>query len=82
MQEAACRLSMPDEVAGKIGAVNTLIRQPDGSLAGHNTDWDAAISAVENAMRARCACSPLCTSCLRLKQGGSMHFRVLLRAWM
>jgi Shikimate dehydrogenase substrate binding domain/Type I 3-dehydroquinase len=50
VQEAACRLSSPDGVAAKIGAVNTLVRQPDGSLAGHNTDWEAAISAVQEAL--------------------------------
>ena len=52
IQEAACRLSSSDEVAEKIGAVNTLVRQGNGKrMAGHNTDWDAAISAVEAAMR-------------------------------
>lgn len=50
MQEDACRLSEADSVATSIGAVNTLIRKPDGSLAGYNTDWDAAISAVEHAL--------------------------------
>jgi shikimate 5-dehydrogenase len=32
--------------------VNTLIRQPDGSLAGYNTDWDAAMDAIEAALTA------------------------------
>ena len=30
--------------------MNTLVRRPDGSLAGYNTDWDAAISAIENSL--------------------------------
>lgn len=50
LQEEACRLSDADSVASSIGAVNTLVRQSDGSLAGYNTDWDAAISAVEKAL--------------------------------
>lgn len=28
------------EAAGSIGSVNTIIRRPDGSLFGHNTDYD------------------------------------------
>jgi len=39
-----------DPVAKQIGAVNTLVRQPDGSLKGYNTDYVAAIEAIENAM--------------------------------
>lgn len=50
MQEAACRLSNADDVAAKIGAVNTLVRQADGTLNGHNTDWEAAICAVAKAL--------------------------------
>ena len=33
-----CRSLTPQ--ARDIGSVNTLIRQPDGSLLGHNTDYD------------------------------------------
>ena len=54
MQEGACRLGQADSVAGKIGAVNTLVRRPDGGMDGHNTDWDAAISAVEAAIGVLC----------------------------
>ena len=36
-----------DPVARQIGAVNTLIRQPDGTFKGYNTDWSAAIGAIE-----------------------------------
>lgn len=39
-----------DPVAADIGAVNTLVRQPDGSLRGYNTDWEAAIQAIERAL--------------------------------
>ncbi|GLI68149.1 hypothetical protein VaNZ11_012486 [Volvox africanus] len=47
-KEAALRLaSAVDPVARQIGAVNTLLRQPDGSYKGYNTDWLAAISAIE-----------------------------------
>lgn len=38
-----------DPVAKQIGAVNTLVRQPDGTLKGYNTDYVAAIEAIENA---------------------------------
>ena len=39
-----------DPVAAAIGAVNTLVRQPDGSLRGYNTDWSAAIHAIERGL--------------------------------
>lgn len=37
-----------DDVAQKIGAMNTVVKQPDGNLKGYNTDWIAAISAIED----------------------------------
>ena len=40
-----------DTVAQQIGAVNTLVRQSDGSLKGYNTDWSAAITAIENGLQ-------------------------------
>lgn len=36
-----------DEIATKIGAMNTVVKQADGRLKGYNTDWVAAISAIE-----------------------------------
>ncbi|KAJ8898668.1 hypothetical protein K2173_004702 [Erythroxylum novogranatense] len=46
-----------DEVhplAKSIGAVNTIIRRPDdGKLVGYNTDCDAAITAIEDALTGR-----------------------------
>ncbi|KAG2496617.1 hypothetical protein HYH03_005438 [Edaphochlamys debaryana] len=39
-----------DPVAKQIGAVNTLIRQKDGSYKGFNTDWSAAIEAIERGL--------------------------------
>ncbi|XP_042516886.1 bifunctional 3-dehydroquinate dehydratase/shikimate dehydrogenase, chloroplastic-like [Macadamia integrifolia] len=46
-----------DEVhplAQSIGAVNTIIRRPsDGKLIGYNTDCEASITAMEEALRAR-----------------------------
>jgi len=34
-----------------IGAVNTIIRRPgDGKLVGYNTDCEAAITAIEEAL--------------------------------
>ncbi|XP_022758114.1 bifunctional 3-dehydroquinate dehydratase/shikimate dehydrogenase, chloroplastic-like [Durio zibethinus] len=46
-----------DEVhplAKSIGAVNTIVRRPmDGKLIGYNTDCEASISAIEDALRGR-----------------------------
>ena len=39
-----------DKLAVKIGAVNTITIQPDGSLRGDNTDYAAAIDALCDAM--------------------------------
>jgi len=39
-----------DPVAASIGAVNTLVRQSDGGLSAYNTDWEAAINAIEEAV--------------------------------
>ena len=39
-----------DPVAARIGAANTLVRQRDGSLKAYNTDWSAAIEAVEEGL--------------------------------
>lgn len=37
-----------------IGAVNTIIRRPtDGKLIGYNTDCDACLTAIEDALRGR-----------------------------
>ncbi len=50
-KEAALkRAATADEVATAIGAANTLVRQPDGSLKAYNTDWSAAISAIERGL--------------------------------
>ncbi|KAK4410860.1 Bifunctional 3-dehydroquinate dehydratase/shikimate dehydrogenase, chloroplastic [Sesamum angolense] len=46
-----------DEVhplAQSIGAVNTIVRRPDdGKLVGHNTDCEAGITAIEDALKHR-----------------------------
>ncbi|KAL3517498.1 hypothetical protein ACH5RR_020087 [Cinchona calisaya] len=43
-----------DPLAKSIGAVNTIIRRPsDGKLIGYNTDCDACITAIEEALRER-----------------------------
>lgn len=35
-----------------IGAVNTIIRRPsDGKLVGYNTDCEASITAIEDALK-------------------------------
>lgn len=40
-----------DPIAQQIGAVNTLVRQQDGTLKGYNTDWSAAITAIEQGLQ-------------------------------
>jgi shikimate 5-dehydrogenase len=48
MQVAALEAAQEvDPVAAHIGAANTLVRQRDGSMKAYNTDWSAAIGAVE-----------------------------------
>ena len=50
-KEAALKgATSADEVASAIGAANTLIRQADGTLKAYNTDWSAAISAIERGL--------------------------------
>lgn len=53
-KEAALRAARDlDPTCRSIGACNTLVRQPDGSFKGLNTDWLAAIDAIEQGLRAR-----------------------------
>ena len=35
------------EAAGEIGSVNTIVRKPDGTLYGDNTDWQGFRSTIE-----------------------------------
>ena len=42
-----------DTVAQQIGAVNTLVRQQDGTMKGYNTDWSAAITAIEQGLQSK-----------------------------
>ncbi|KAI7747687.1 hypothetical protein M8C21_029025, partial [Ambrosia artemisiifolia] len=43
-----------DPLAKSIGAVNTIVRRPiDGKLIGYNTDCDACITAIEDALQER-----------------------------
>lgn len=39
-----------EEVTAKIGAMNTVVTSSEGTLSGHNTDWVAAISAIEDGL--------------------------------
>ena len=58
-----CKLS---PVAEKIGAVNTIVRKPDGSLLGHNTDYFGFRSMVR-----RSGLQPNGKKCLVLGSGGA-----------
>lgn len=40
-----------DPIAAQIGAVNTLVRSSYGHLSAYNSDWGAAISAIEDGLR-------------------------------
>jgi 3-dehydroquinate dehydratase/shikimate dehydrogenase len=35
----------------KIGAINNIVRRPDGTLTAFNTDYIGAISAIEDGLR-------------------------------
>lgn len=37
------------EAAGSIGSVNTIVKRPDGTLLGHNTDYDGFMWLLKNA---------------------------------
>ncbi|XP_035818755.1 shikimate dehydrogenase 1 isoform X6 [Zea mays] len=51
-KEAAVRCcDEVDPVARDIGAVNTIVRRPDGKLVGYNTDYVGAISAIEDGIK-------------------------------
>jgi 3-dehydroquinate dehydratase/shikimate dehydrogenase len=51
-KEAAVRCcDEVDPIAKDIGAVNTIIRKPNGKLVGYNTDYVGAISAIEDGIR-------------------------------
>ncbi|EMS50299.1 Bifunctional 3-dehydroquinate dehydratase/shikimate dehydrogenase, chloroplastic [Triticum urartu] len=53
-KEAAVRCcDEVDPIARDIGAVNTIIRKPDGKLVGYNTDYVGAISAIEDGIRGK-----------------------------
>lgn len=40
-----------DPIAKKIGAINNIVRQPDGGLIAFNTNYIGAISAIEDGLR-------------------------------
>ncbi|KAB5529369.1 hypothetical protein DKX38_019450 [Salix brachista] len=40
-----------DPTAKKIGAINNIVRRPDGTLIAFNTDYIGAISAIEDGLR-------------------------------
>lgn len=42
-----------DELAARLGAVNTITVSPDGALAGYNTDYAAGLRAICDGLRCR-----------------------------
>lgn len=53
-------------IAEKLGAVNTIVRQPDGSLLGHNTDYYGFLSMLKHY-----GVDPKNKKCLVLGSGGA-----------
>ncbi|KAK3418485.1 hypothetical protein EUGRSUZ_H04427 [Eucalyptus grandis] len=47
-----------DPIAKKIGAINNIVRRPDGTLTAFNTDYIGAISAIEDGLRGLNVVSP------------------------
>lgn len=47
-----------DPIAKKIGAINNIVRRPDGTLTAFNTDYIGAISAIEDGLRGLNGVSP------------------------
>ena len=58
-----CRLT---DTAKRMGSVNTIVRQSDGSLLGHNTDYFGFLSLVK-----RSGLNPAGKKCLVLGSGGA-----------
>jgi hypothetical protein len=59
-----------DPVAARIGAANTLVRLSGGGLKAFNTDWSAAISAVEAALGGVHGCCLVTLHCCTVTQLG------------
>ena len=55
-EDALACCAVVDPIAKKIGAVNTLVRQPDGTLKGYNTDYSAAMEVIERAYELHLGC--------------------------
>ncbi|CAL5380978.1 unnamed protein product [Camellia sinensis] len=51
-----------DPIAKKIGAINNIVRRPDGTLKSYNTDYIGAISAIEDGLRESNGSSPATSS--------------------
>ncbi|KAK4751251.1 hypothetical protein SAY87_004733 [Trapa incisa] len=47
-----------DPIAKKIGAINNIVRRPDGTLTAFNTDYIGAISAIEDGLRVLNSANP------------------------
>ncbi|KDP23584.1 hypothetical protein JCGZ_23417 [Jatropha curcas] len=56
-----------DPIARKIGAINNIVRRPDGTLMAYNTDYIGAISAIEDGLRELNGAVPAGTSPLKGK---------------
>ncbi|XP_057719134.1 bifunctional 3-dehydroquinate dehydratase/shikimate dehydrogenase, chloroplastic-like [Arachis stenosperma] len=52
-KEAALKcMDEVDHIAKKIGAINNIVRRPDGKLIAFNTDYIGAVTAIEDGLRA------------------------------
>uniref|UniRef100_A0A5B7BJ48 shikimate dehydrogenase (NADP(+)) n=1 Tax=Davidia involucrata TaxID=16924 RepID=A0A5B7BJ48_DAVIN len=58
-KEAALKcMNEIDPIAKKIGAINNIVRRPDGTLTAYNTDYIGAISGIEDGLRESNGSSP------------------------
>ncbi|MEO7397680.1 MAG: shikimate dehydrogenase [Ilumatobacteraceae bacterium] len=64
--DVAAAVDVIDEASAALAAVNTVVRQPDGRLAGHSTDGDGFVASLREA-----GCDPAAMNVVVLGAGGA-----------